>query len=502
MDMSDNKSKRPAINRDPTTEEVPIIDIKAVVLLADYVRGSLTRQRRILTITSAAIVGLVLLMSIITPRSYQITTRILTHRSYVMPALVHPGRAVPPGADAPTRGAEELIKSRENLEMLVKDINFVELWKEKRGPMGRLKDKIRGMIHPLRDADIQEVLVKALDERLMARVEGDVVVMTVSWPDAQIAMKLAEGSVARFLKLRHDMELSEIIETVNILERSVETSRLGLQDITKRVEELFHEKELEIRERNGAHGAPPPPTRVVALRNPGVNAGAAENEETTRLRSELQEKQAAVESLKRSLAQRVEAQEAELATLRATLGPENPDVEDAQRDLETIKEQTRAPQELMQLQAEAARVAGQLARLGISVNTHASSGPADMVRLTVSEDLYEQLETDPEMVAVMTELRKKQATHDELLGRLEDARIEIETANVAFGYRYMMTEPPLYPKKPVSPNIPVMIVGGIFAALLFGVVMAVIADVLTGRILSAWQIERYLGVKLLGEIPE
>jgi uncharacterized protein involved in exopolysaccharide biosynthesis len=419
---------------------------------------------------------------------------------------------LPPSADAPTAGAVELIKSRENLENLMTDVKLQEVWEAKRGWPGRFKDKALGLLGGApTEADLHEAYLKMLDEKISASVEGEVVVMEVEWPDPDVAMSLAEGVVARFLKMRHDMELSEVLESVNILERNVESSRITIEDAVKRMQKVFDEKESELAARSGQsskdHRAKPQRKRFVAIRKPvgpeQVDAGSDD------IKKQLMEKQAAFGAVKRGHDDRVKKQEQVLAQLRKELGPDHPDVLEAKRTLETLQ---ATPPELQALEAEVQRLGASLGSMPaptakeepkVQVTAGAPQEDSfDMMRVPVSDDLYQQLDADPEIASIMDELKKRQDTHDGLVQRLSEARIQSEVANVAFEYRYIMTAPPVYPKKAVKPNVPVMLGGGAVAALILGIIFALAADVVSQRILEAWQLERFLKLRVFGEIED
>ena len=87
--------------------------------------------------------------------------------------------------------------------------------------------------------------------------------------------------------------------------------------------------------------------------------------------------------------------------------------------------------------------------------------------------------------------------YQELLGRIDGATIELDTARAAFKYRYSVVRPAQVPKNPEKPKASVVLGGGLAAAVLFA---AVAADLRAGRIVEAWQIERLLGVPVLAEV--
>jgi uncharacterized protein involved in exopolysaccharide biosynthesis len=91
--------------------------------------------------------------------------------------------------------------------------------------------------------------------------------------------------------------------------------------------------------------------------------------------------------------------------------------------------------------------------------------------------------------------------YDTLLDRLNSARIELDTARAAFKYRYTIVRPPQLPKRPVKPKVPFVLGAGVLAATVLAVIAAALADLRSGRILETWQVERALGLEVLGELP-
>ena len=485
----------------------PIIDLQTAGNYLGFVYRAVRRHRRLVVFCLLASLGVATLAAVFMPRVYKISTRILTHRSLIMPALASPDRSIPQSADSPTSGAVELIRSRENLENLMTDIKLEKVWDDKRGAASRLKERLFKALHLAPSAsDMHEGYLKLLEERLSASVESEVVKMDVEWPDAEIALLLADGAVARFLKMRHDMELAEILETANILARNVESSRLNIEDGLKVMQKLFNRKEAELHGRqSSASREPTRKRRVVAMRKP-VSAADADPSADDARRLWAQ-KQSDLSSLRRSYENRRKKSEDELAALRASLGPDHPDVRDAQRTRDSL---SQPPPELLALQAEEAKLAERVGampgrdsgRMAVSSHGDGDDNTFDMVRMAVSDELFNQIEADPEIVTILAELKKRQDTHDELVRRLAGARIESETANAAFEYRYNLTMPPVFPKKYVKPNVPVLVGAGVVLGLILGCVFAVARDLFSRRILEAWQIERFVGLRVLGEIEE
>ena len=57
------------------------------------------------------------------------------------------------------------------------------------------------------------------------------------------------------------------------------------------------------------------------------------------------------------------------------------------------------------------------------------------------------------------------------------------------------------PKRAVRPKVPFLAAASFFAAVGLAILAAAVADVRSGRILEEWQLERELGLRLLGEVP-
>ncbi len=500
---------RPTVELSPIDED-PILDLKGLGQSLGFVQHAIGRHKRLVFSTLLAAGVVVALLCLLLPRVYKVSVRVLTHRSSVMAALVHPDRSIPQSADNPTLGAVELIKSRDNLANLMDDISLEETWDKNRSALMKWKDFFLGKVGmtPLL-IDKKEAFLKLLDDRLVATVIDEVVSMDVEWPDAEIAMKLAEAALARFLKIRHDMELSEILATVTILKRNVEASRTSIENRVEHMQKIVDAKEREFDARGNNRGSHRGRrTRVIAIRKPlGASQADPVGDE---LRRALSEKQQLVSSLKRNQDARLKKEQDELTHLRESLGPQHPDYLEQARKVEEAKQ---APPEQGQALQEIARLNTQLSVMPAAARDSAApktqeagaSNPgddADLMRVPVSDELFGQIDKDPEIAAVLEEIKKLEDTHDDLLQRLKNAHIESESANVAFSYRYLVTKQPVMPKKYVKPNLVLLGVGGLMVALFLGLLFSVLADLRSEKVLEAWQIERYLKLKLLGEVDE
>ena len=125
-----------------------------------------------------------------------------------------------------------------------------------------------------------------------------------------------------------------------------------------------------------------------------------------------------------------------------------------------------------------------------------------MQRLNFERLLRERADSleDPRVTYARSQLKIATTNYEDMLDRLEAARIELETARAAFKYRYTVISPPQFPKRPDAPNTVLLVVGGLLCGIFAAVFTATARDVVDGRVVETWQIQRQLGLPLLGEI--
>ena len=73
-----------------------------------------------------------------------------------------------------------------------------------------------------------------------------------------------------------------------------------------------------------------------------------------------------------------------------------------------------------------------------------------------------------------------------------DAQIELDTAEVAFRYRYTTVRPARLPRKPDAPNVVLLVAGALVAGLGAGVVRAVFQELRAQALLSPEALAAYL----------
>jgi uncharacterized protein involved in exopolysaccharide biosynthesis len=191
-----------------------------------------------------------------------------------------------------------------------------------------------------------------------------------------------------------------------------------------------------------------------------------------------------------------------LADQRNTYGSAHPQIENTQQAIRSLG--TDSPQ-LVQLRRDEQELRGTLSRLGVDPSAPPTAvGPDPLLAAAALRTLdrvrADSLMGDRQQYA-RSRLKIAIRSYEELLERLDAARIELQTARAAFKFKYGVLVPPQVPSGPVKPKPVVVLVGGFLLAVCVALFVAVALDVVSGRVQSVWQIERSLGLPVLGETP-
>jgi uncharacterized protein involved in exopolysaccharide biosynthesis len=90
--------------------------------------------------------------------------------------------------------------------------------------------------------------------------------------------------------------------------------------------------------------------------------------------------------------------------------------------------------------------------------------------------------------------------YQDILMRLDAARIELDTSRAAFKYRYSVVSPAQTPRNPVSPNVLLIMIAGLLGALFFAFFTGTALDLWRGKVVEAWQVETQLKLPLLAQV--
>jgi hypothetical protein len=486
--------------REAQTEGHELFDWGQIRDYVGFFTRSVRRHKKLLIILAvifgAAAYGALLVL----PKTYRVETKVLAVRSQ---ALAVRGDV---GGVEPSRAASEIILRHDNLTALVKQTDLIHTWYQHRAPAKRFKDwlfeKLRG---PEEDSEKMAWMVEMLERRLAVWTSPEGAVnISIDFPDPVLAYRLVEAAQQNFLEARHVAEISAIAESVSILQSHGANLR---DDIDAAVESI--RKLIAARGAGSSHRFAG--TRLAGgAAAPAISRAAEPDAGLTQLRVQIEAKQRTLTDLEDYRRHRLSEVQGRLAEQRAILTPNHPTIVDLEQTIASLA--SESPQvaalrkELNTLQAEyGLKSAARAGADGAAAPPRAPSTgglaavpqiPSDIIRL--NEGAAE--ERDPAMMLARGHLRDAMEKYATLRGQIQQAQIELETAQAAFKYRYSVIVPPQMPKAAIKPKKPVVLAAAVMAGLLMGMFLGVLGDIRKGRLIESWQVERMLGVPLLAEI--
>jgi hypothetical protein len=353
------------------------------------------------------------------PRSYHAECRLLAQRNLIMPALGNPRRAVPIDSDNPTRGVAETVLARDNLIDVIKHTGLRERWYAERAPLQRLKDFVWGALRrPLNESQRLEALIGVLEKRLTVATDENSITLAIDWPNAATGADLLRVTEDNFLETRHNLEVSKIGETIQILEGHA-------ADIRATIDATF----LQIEGPSSGEGprAPHGPRASSMARSGSVDSQ---------------------EQLLEWIHKR------EFASAPA----DDPPLSEFEKERIATK--------------------------------------------ALDSDVPDEKSDDKRTDYPRARLKVAFDNYDDLERRLDAARIELDTAQAAFKYRYRVIQPVVVPEKPVSPKPALLLATGAGLGFLLGLFVALGLDLRGEVIQSAWQLEQRLKIPVLAELRD
>jgi len=462
-----------------------LVDLGLVRDLTTFVWHACRRRRRLAILVFVAFVVAGVLSVLLLPSRYYTETKLLADRNVVMPLLGNPGRKINPEADTPTRLAAELILNHDNMKAIVVSADLVREMERTRSLAGRIRQKVRALVSkPSTEEEQLEDMIWTLRSRMNVQVGDGTVIIGAIWTDPNLAFRIVQAAQQSFLEERQAQELALITGSIAILEKSA--AEVG-NDITGALDSLS-------RERTALTPAESRPLLATTRR-------ARPNVELLAAQSSLDATVRAISDLEQFRSRRLEELQSKLAEQRNTYGAAHPQIESTEQLIRSML--TDSPQ-LAQLRRDEQQYRAQIARLGGSPS--ASSAPVgDQFLAAAALRSIEGMRSDSIIQEKQqygrSRLRIAIASFQALLERLDAARMELQTVRATFQFKYGVLIPAAVPREPASIKPSVVVGGAILVGLLMAVFTAVAMDILSGRVLEAWQIERALGLPVLGEAP-
>ena len=238
--------------------------------------------------------------------------------------------------------------------------------------------------------------------------------------------------------------------------------------------------------RRDLEGATADARRRPSMARGGTPTPPQASEELIRLRSQLESRQRGLQEVEEVRRRRAAELQAQLEQARNTLSSAHPTVIGLRNDIESLTYDSPQIARLREDVRQARRAYQErLAREGFPSTPFAAAAPTPLDLGGREED---------------QRVRELRMQYESLALQLQTAQVERDAARAAFKYRYDVIWPARLPRDPVSPRPARILPLGLLASLLLAILAAAAPDLLQGRIVQRWQVERLLGLEVLGEI--
>jgi uncharacterized protein involved in exopolysaccharide biosynthesis len=459
-------------------------------------RAPLRRRRLAGIVFGIAALGCVV-TAVVVPRSYAVDTKILTQRNLVMPSLGNPRRSVPMDSDAPTRAAADVIRGRENLVAIIEEANLVQRWEAERPPLLRWKDRaVSAFTPPLTQEDRVRGLVSVLEKSLFVQADDATIRISIEWSHPQTAYEIVYLAQRNFFAGRSAVEVAVIADTIGILTVEADRQREAVDVAFAEVVKLRREA-LEPDQAPAPAASPP----VAPIRRVVQTARAAQPD--ARIASQLDEKRRAIRAIEDPRQQRIAELEARRNRLLMTYTEVHPDVIQVDAELRSL---SAVPPTLAELRREEKDLVARLGELAAPdasrpltrvIARPAAAAPA--ARGTPAQEALVR-EDEPELASAKMKLQAATRRYEDLMDRIDSARIELQAAQAAFKYRYVVVEPPEVPREPARATTGVLAAGGLLLSALLAFFAAGAKDLVSGRFVEPWQVRRKLSIPILADV--
>jgi hypothetical protein len=375
------------------------------------------------------------------------------------------------------------------------------------------------MFGPPSAEDLEKGMIYTLEKNLDVTVDEATVKMTVEWANAQIAYDLATLVEKNFLEARYDSDVAVINDSIAVLEDHSKSELAQVDAALAEYQKLLADMTAAERAATkvliaGAPLTPPPPSTVRYVARPGPSGAASAGPATVDLdlAQRLEEKRVQIRAIE-------EAQRGALANVRRqlmeaqlTLTPLHPTVVALQQQFDAMSQpsgelaQARAEERALMAQIAPPRPAPAAVASAVPVVVRSALQPADSASASALPPAPPStalpaigIERDGIVQLASSKLAAAIRNYQDATARIDAARVEMEITRTGYKHRYTVVTPAELPKKPKKATAQLIGIGSVIGAALLAILVATLADLLTGTILEAWQVRRRLKIEVLGE---
>jgi uncharacterized protein involved in exopolysaccharide biosynthesis len=480
-------------------EQAQIFDWGQLRDYGRYTRNAVRRHWKLALVTFLATAVLGLLAAKFLPRTWYSEAKLLPRRTAntIIPGLVNPERPnilnpeppnpmrPPNDVDGPTRAAAEAVMRRSNLVRITKDLLLIDRWETTRPPLLRVKDfMMRVLTGPPDEDSKMDAMVGTLEKRLWVGTNDGKVTIGAEWGDPQIVYELVAAAQMSFLERSKEDELNSIKDALTILAQHEQQAGTAVKEAYDDFEKTFSSIMLE---RRRAVGDPRLLSRF-----------GSTDQELAQLRFLIRTKRRAIADAQVQHNQRMTQMQDELTQMREMYAPDHPAVIEQETRVASLRQGSQQVKALQQEERQLLAEYGELGGKSLPFPDEPVPDPYGLERVLMG--LLPAVSENPSAAVALDRLRSRLSGQQQILKRIDAAKLELDIAEKSFEYRYTKLTPPEFPRKPLRPNALIIAIGGFVAGLVLAVFAALARDVLSGRVLESWQVERGLGVPVLAEL--
>jgi uncharacterized protein involved in exopolysaccharide biosynthesis len=419
------------------------------------------------------------------PRSYTCQTVLMVDSNKVLE-----GDYGPNGLAA----AESLIMRHENLEAIVRETGQIKKFKERRARLLALKDRvIAALFGEPSEETMMAVLVGTIESKLDIRVNSGTLTLTIEWTDGDTAAEIVQAARENFVKARHQAEMSAFEEKLTILDAHASSLRDEIEDLAKQARALIDNHATE---RAAARAAVAPTTSdaaAPAAPRPRPRVEATEDVQGPELKAQLDSKRKKLADFDRDQQQRVADERRKLEDLKLRLTPNHPDVAREQQRLAALQQE---PSDIALLRSEVQTLDGELKQHDLLTRHGGAPGGSRSVLAGGPGALLDPLPRDIGQLmdaqnidpALAAQLTGAVSRYGSLRDDIRSGRIQFDTAQAAFNFRYKVVVPAEAPHTPTKPKPATIFAAGLLLSLLLAIVLPIIAELRTGLVVERWQV--------------
>lgn len=504
--------------RDPNTDFDPGvdgsdeegIDIEALKEKLGFVLRAGRRRPKLTAFVFLVVAGLGITVAVTMPRWYRVEVKLAAQQDAVTQELSNPQPGVGQNhSDNPSRDVANVILRRDNLIALVRQADLVDRWYAGRSPALRLKDRILAIgSDPPTRKDQETMLAETLEKRLNVWADESSVTIDVEWNDPQLTYELATLVQKNFVDARYDTDMAMIEDAISLLEEHAKSEAQQVDQALAAYQALEASTQAATASAPATAPSPSPPPvyvrRAPAAAAPATAPSAAPAPDPDVVAA-LEEKRHAIRQMEDERQRELDGLKQQLTQAQLTLTPLHPTVIALKQKIDAM---STPPPELVQLKAEERALMAQIAPAS-SPATPAATTPAATNRIVLRSAPAAPLAAsrtalppreDPALAPARSKLEAAIHAYQEVMGRLDSARLELDITKTAFRHRYGVITPAEVPRRPKKPIAQLVAIGSVLGAALLALLFAAFADWRAGRVLETWQVRRRLKIDVLGEL--